>query len=219
MLGYIGKLRFAGLGILRESPIERGCFPLGNEPAGNMPAIFHQIKIIQRLQRFFPFLDRLEQLLIKIVGKHQDMRQLQRRIAAHAHTRRDTLHDGFLRRTDRAVCAFLKAVRLQIDHADHAFADRAVFERTLNIDIGIGIADKAVFFHILPHRFVDGANVSVFVVRPEQRLRQNEAKRRRSLSDKFADAVPVSIVRRKLITGDHRPLGKIVRLRQKNICG
>ena len=82
-----------------------------------------------------------------VVAEHQDVRQLDGRVPADALARRDALDDRPLRRTNGGGGAGGIVIGVQVDHADQALADGAVFQRALNINQGmVGYVLKTFLF-------------------------------------------------------------------------
>ena len=171
-----------------------------------MVAALHQFKIIQLGQVGFLFGNRLNQNLIMVIAKHQDMRQLNGCIPTNAHTRRNTLNNRAFRCADRGGGAGRIVISIQIDHAHQSLADRAVFKGTLNINKRILIGFKNVLFQILRHRRVNERRMFRFLLGAELRLGENQIDRGGCALRILTDAFPIGRIGRKLIAGNNCPL-------------
>ena len=184
-----------------------------------MAAIFHQVEVIQLDQGILLRADGLDELFLMIVAEHQDMGQLDGGVPADPLAGRDALDDRPLRRTNGGGGAGGVVIRVQVDHADQALADAAVFQGTLNINQGMGIRLENVLVQVLGHGLVDDSRMGGLLLRAQLGLRQDQVNGRGRTLGVLADSFPVSRVRSELIAGDHRPLGDVLYLREQNISG
>ena len=145
------------------------------------------------------------------------MRQLDGRVAAHAHTRRNALNDGFFRCADGGNGAGGIVICIQIDHADKARADRAVFQRALDIDERILERFKHARVEIFLHRAVDQRRVRSLLRRAQLGLGQDEVDGRGRALCVLAHTLPICGVGGKLVAGDDRPLFHGIHLREQDV--
>ena len=161
--------------------------------------------------------NRLNEDLFVVVAEHQDVRQLDGRVAAHAHTRRDALNDSLFRRTDGGNGTGRIIISIQIDHADQSRTDGAVLQRALHIDKGILEGFKNALLQIFLHGLVDQRRVCGLLRRAELGLREDQIDGRRSALGVLTHALPICGVGGELVAGDDRPFFHGIYLRKKNI--
>jgi len=184
-----------------------------------MAAALHEIEVVELFKAVLLRADRLDEHFFVVVAEHQNVRQLDGRVAAHTLTRRNALRHRALGRTDGRSRARCIVVGVEIDHADEALADGAVFKGPLDIDIAVRIDRKNIAVHVVRHRAVDFRRVGSFLLRAELGLRQHQIDRRNSTLGVPAYALPVSLVGGKLVAGDHRPFFHGIGLRDQDISG
>ena len=154
-----------------------------------------------------------------VVAEHQDVRQLDGRVAAHSLTRRDTLGNGALSGANGAGRAGVIVVGVQIDHADQALADGAILQRALHIDVAVRVHGKDVLVHVLLHRRVDLGGVRSLLLGAKLGLGEDQVDGGNGALRVLAHAIPVRCVRGKLVAGNDGPLFHMVSFRHQDICG
>ena len=205
------------LGVFGQPRIECLGFLPGNEPARDMTAALHEVEVVELPERLLVRGNRLDQNLFVVVAEHQNMRQLNGRIPADTHARRNPLDNRTLRRPNGGNGTGGIVVCVQIYHADQSFAHRTVFQRALHIDKGVLQGLKDAVFQILLHGFVDQLRMCRLLRRAKLRLRKNQVDGRRHTFCVFAHALPIRRVGGKLVTGDDCPFFHGLYLRKQNI--
>ena len=89
-----------------------------DEPAGDMAAAFHEVKVVDLFEAVFFRADRLDELLVVVIAEHQHMGKLDGRVAANALTGRNALWHGALGGADGRRCAGVIVIRVKVDHAN-----------------------------------------------------------------------------------------------------
>ena len=206
-----------GLGVVRQHAVELVNIRALDEPAGDMAAVFHQVEVIELLELVLFRADRLDQLLFVVVAEHEDVRQLDGRVAAHALTRRDALGDGALGGADRRGRAGGIVIGIEVDHADQTLAHGAVFERALDIDQTVLIGREDVILHVPRHGLVDDAGMLRLFFGAKLGLRQDQVDRGNRALGIFPHSVPIGLIRRELVAGNDRPLFHAVGLGHEDI--
>ena len=110
------------LGVFGQPRIECLGFLPGNEPARDMTAALHEVEVVELPERLLVRGNRLDQNLFVVVAEHQNMRQLNGRIPADTHARRNPLDNCTLRRPNGGNGTGGIVVCVQIYHADQSFA-------------------------------------------------------------------------------------------------
>ena len=214
-----GVLLANGGGVLGQRLIELVNVLALDEPAGDVAAVFHEIEIIDLLERILLRGDRLDELLVVVVAEHEYVRQLDGRVAADTLTRRNALRHGALCGTDGTGRAGGVVIRVEVDHADKALADGAVFERALDIDEAVGIDREHAVFHILFHGGVDLGGVLRFLLGAKLGFGEDEVDGGHSALGVLAHTVPVRLIGRELVAGNDRPLFHMVCFGHQDISG
>ena len=214
-----GVLLADGGGILGQGLVEVFDVLALDEPAGDVAAVFHEVEVVDLLERVLLGGDRLDELLVVVVAEHQHVRQLDGRVAADTLTRRDALRHGALGGADGGRCAGGVIIRVEVDHADEALADGAVLERTLNVDVAVGIDREHAVFHVLFHSGVDLGGVLRFLLGAKLGLGEDEVDGGHSALCVLAHAVPVRLVGRELVAGDDGPFLHMIGLGHQDISG
>ena len=102
---------------------------------------------------------------------------------------------------------------------DKALADGAVLERTLNVDVAVGIDREHAVFHVLFHGGVDLGGVLRFLLGAELGLGEDEVDGGHGALGVLAHAVPVRLVGRELVAGDDGPFLHMIGLGHQDISG
>ena len=113
-----GVLFADGRGILGERLVEIVNVLALDEPAGDVAAAFHEVEVIDLLERILLRADRLDELLVMVVAEHQNMGKLNGSVAADSLTGRNALGNRALGRTDDRGCAGVIIVGVEVDHAN-----------------------------------------------------------------------------------------------------
>ena len=205
-------------GIVRQAGIERSGFLAVDEPAADVAAVLHEVKVIELLELVLLLRDRLDEHMLMVVRQHQDVRQLDGRFAADAHARRNAFNDRALCGADGRNGAGGVVISIQIDHADEAAADGAVFQCALHINKRILQRAEDVGIEIFRHRAVDERRVRSLLRGTKLCLGQNKVDRRGRTLGMLPDTLPIGRVRGELIAGDDRPLLHGIDLREENVC-
>ena len=184
-----------------------------------MVAALHQLKIIEFGEAGLFLRNGLNEDLVVVVAEHEDVGQLDGSVAAHTHTRRDTLHDGAFGGADCGGGAGGIVIGIQIHHTHQALADGAVLQCTLHIDKSVLVGLEHVIFQILRHGRVDKGGMLRLLLRAQFRLRQDEVDGGRRTLGVLPYTLPVGRVGGKLVAGNHRPFLHGIHLRHQNISG
>ena len=205
------------LGIARKRIVKLvNVFAL-NKPARNVAAALHQVKVIELFQVVFLRTNRLNEYLVMVVAEHQNVRQLDGCVAAHTLARRDALGNGALGCADGRGCTGCVVIRVQVNRADQSLADRAVFQRPLNIDIAVRIRGKHVFVHIFFHGGIDKRRVLGLFFRTELCLGKNQIDCGNRPLGVLTNTIPIRVIGSKLVAGNNRPLFHMVGLWHQDI--
>ncbi len=210
----------AGIGaVFAQTGLEGAGRLAVRQPAGDVAASLHEVKIIELFQVVLLGGNRLDEGLFLVVAEQEDVGQLQRRAPADPHAGRDALDDGFFRRPDgrRGVGGIV--VGLKVYHAHQPLPDRPVFQGALHIDKAAGIALEQVLRTVLRHRFADGGNLRRFVGAVQFGLGENQVEGGGGVPGIAADPLPIFGLGGELVAGNDRPFGQIVHLGEQDIGG
>ena len=177
---------------------------VGDKPARQMPAAFHEVEVVQFFQLFAQ--QALDRFVLFIAVKDESMRKLKRRCPAQGDAEGKAAGDDLFGGAHGRHDSFLCAERLQID----ADEDAAAHARTRG---ALGEDEAARQFAervVLQGRIHGGADFldARRVVLAEVRLGQNKVERRGRVPDAALYASPVFAIGRELIAGDDRPCFK-----------
>ena len=103
-------------GVLGERLVEVVNVFSFDEPAGDVAAAFHEVKVVDLFEAVFFRADRLDELLVVVIAEHQNMRQLNGSVAADSLTGRNALGNRALGRADGRRCAGVIVIRVKVDH-------------------------------------------------------------------------------------------------------
>ena len=186
-----------------------GFHALGNEPAGDMAAVLHQIGVVNSVKRSGFLKERFDNRAVGIVDQDHDVRQLHAGSLAHLETRRDALDNGFFRGTDQGSRAGRVFIRLKI-HGKHDSAPRAGAARpAFGQDNAGGKRLQRSLLNVAAHSLMNGfgarCNVHLFQID----FRQGQTQRGGGVSNDAVGLRPIFGLRGILITGDDRPFGKV----------
>ena len=176
-----------------------------HQPAGDVTAALHEVKVIELGKGLLPGGNGLEEHLIVVVAEHQDMGQLDGRVLAHPHPGRNALHHGLLRGADGGGGAGRIIIGIQIHHTNKTLADGAALQRALHIHKGTGIGLEHALFAVLGHGLVDEGGVGGLLGRAQLGLGQDKVDGGRRVAGGFAHPLPIGRLGGKLVAGDHGP--------------
>ena len=182
-----------------------------------MAAALHQVEVIELFHRAGRGGERLDHGAVGVVDQQHDVRQLDRRAAAHAGAGWDAVENRPLGRADERAGAGGEVVCVKVDHADQTVADAAVGLLTLDIEQGLRQQGKDVVGEVFVHRAVDACDIFVHVGILQLRLRQDQAQGGRGVADLLLHGLPVFRLRGELVTGHDGPLCHILSLGQQDI--
>ena len=178
----------------------------------NVTAAGHEVKIIQR---FVGSRQRVpEDRIIRITVKHHDVRHLQRRGRADAHTRGQTRGDRALRGADGRDRIRRVIIRLQIERADNAAAHGTARQRALHEHETVRHSAEYTAVEITMHGLLNLARCRTLIALAEVKLRQHQPQCGRCVTDGVLHRLPIAGIRRELVTGDDAPAPHIRMRRQ-----
>ena len=189
-----------------------------DEPAGDVTAVEHEIGVVDRFERVGLLGERLDDGALRIVDQNEDVRQLQRRALADSETRRNALDDRALGGADQRRCALVIIIAFEIERHDKSPA-RVARHGTSDQHKALRLGFQDALRHILAHVAADRCDALRFAVLAQERFRQEQVKRRRSVADVGARRLPVFGLRGELVARDDRPLRKVRPLRGKHHIG
>ena len=143
--GEVFVLLGAGGGIGGETVAEALGRFTGNQPAGDVAAVLHQVEVIELGQGILNGFHRLNQNLLIVVAQQQDMGQLDAGVPADSLAGRDPLGDGALGGADGRGGTGVVIIGIQVHGAHQTLTDRAVLERALDVDKGVGVLLEQAF--------------------------------------------------------------------------
>ena len=111
-----------------------GLLALRDKPALDMPAVLHQIGMVDLLKCSRFVKQRFDNRAIRIVNQNHNVRQLERGALPNLETRRDPFDDGLLRRPDEGLRAGLIFISFHIKREHQAAAVAAASGKTLGQD-------------------------------------------------------------------------------------
>ena len=186
-----------------------GLRALGDEPAGDMAAVLHQVGIVQLFKRIRFLKQRLDDAAVRVVDQDHDVRQLHARALAHLEARRDALDHGFFGRADERGRAGGVFIRFEIDREDNAAARAGAARPALGEHHTGGKRAQRAVGYVAAHGLVDlrGApgNIRVLQIDFGQRQPQGGG----GVADDAVGLCPVFGLRGILVARDDRPLGKV----------
>ena len=183
-----------------------------NTQTANVTAAGHEVKIIQR---FVGSRQRVpEDRIIRITVKHHDVRHLQRRGRADAHTCGQTRGDRTLRGADGRDRIRRVIIRLQIERADNAAAHGAARQRALHEHETVRHGAEYTAVEITMHGLLNLARCRTLIALAEVKLRQHQPQCGRCVADGVLYRLPIAGIRRELVTCDDAPAPHIRMRRQ-----
>ncbi len=182
-----------------------------------MPAVFHQVDIVQFLQPVRLVEQRFNHGAVRVVNPQHDMGQLDRRALAHRKAGRDTLFHGLFGRADGRGRAEMIIVILQIERHYEALAGARPAGITGGQHNARGQLLQNAVRKVLAHCIVDRADAAFYVRLLQVNLGQGEAQGRRRAADLTVKLLPVFRLGGILVAGDHGPFCKVgTRLRHQD---
>ena len=183
-----------------------------NAQAANMTSAGHEIEIIQCFAG--SCLRVPEDRIVRIAVKHHDVRHLQRRSRADAHTCGQTRGDRALRGADGRDRIRRVIIRLQIERADNAAAHGAARQRALHEHETVRHGAEHTVVEVTVHGLLDLARCRSLIALAEVKLRQHQPQRGRRIADGVLHRLPIAGIRRELVTGNDAPAPHIRMRRQ-----
>jgi len=152
---------------------------------------------------------RLDDSLLLIVDKKENVRALKRSTTTDLHARRKTLNDGLLGGTDESLCVAREFVLLKINTDDETVVDASA-NSTLDVD-GPLRRDKNTVSEVLLHGALDALDTLSLLISilTQINLRVDDTKGRRSISDKLISIGPVLRLAGELVASNNSPFLQI----------
>ena len=192
---------------------------LGEEPALDMPALLHQVKVVQQLHGAGLCGQRLDDGTPGVVGKQHGVGQLDGGVLAHRNPGRDAGHDHALRGPDERVRPRLVVVGGQIRHAHQSPANAAVVQGALHVNHGSRQGFKPPLPDIPGHGGVDVHDVDLHLGAVQAALGQDQPQGGGGAAHPLLHPLPVLGLGGVLVAGHDRPFVVVAVRGQEDVCG
>ena len=203
----------------RQSLSQGVLLALGEEPALQVAAPEHQVKVVHLLHGVHGGGDGLDAGLVRVVDEEHHVGQLDGGVLPHPDPGRDALQHRTLGGPDQGAGAGGVVVLLQVHSGHQAVADLAVGLGALDVDDGVRAGLEDVPGQIVLHRAVDVGDVLLHVGVVELALRQDQPQGGGGVPHDAVRLLPVLRLGGKLVAGHHGPLAHVRVPGQQDVRG
>mmetsp|Transcript_22907 Transcript_22907/g.54066 ORF Transcript_22907/g.54066 Transcript_22907/m.54066 type:complete len:426 (-) Transcript_22907:614-1891(-) len=175
-----------------------------------MSAAFHQLEIVELGEVSASIEQWLDHRLLRVVNEHKDVRQLEGRLLPNSNARGESFRNRLLGGTNQALGALREAVHFQIQGNQQTLATGDNRSLPIQKDEAWMLWNQNTVSVVLVHFVPDTADdLLVCFCITQVHLRKYQVQRRRGVSDKLFDVLPVLRLGRVLVAGDNAPLGQV----------